>query len=49
MKKEITKPLKNEEKHTDNILEAMIAYKTVVSELRKQLQPSKSYLRKGKK
>ena len=49
MQKQETKPLKNEAKHQDNILEAIIAYKEVVGHLKQQLQPSKSYLKKDKK
>jgi hypothetical protein len=48
MKKEIIKPVKNNDKHQDDILEAIIAYNKVIGYLKTQLQPSKSYLRKDK-
>ena len=45
MKKVVTKPLKNADKHEDGLLECLLHNKkqTVVQ---KQLQPSKSYIRR---
>jgi hypothetical protein len=49
MKKEETKPLKNEEKYIDTLLEAIIASKKIFKQLNQMLQPSKSYLTKTDK